>query len=141
MCICMNTNKITLKKMSLSKAMLAQKCPRCRKGNMFAHSMLHPFKFGTPNTTCSHCGLLFEVEPSFFTGAMYISYAINVAIMITLFVILNVFFTLDVYTLLGIVMGVMLAAVPFTYRYSRVLMMYGFSGVKYDENAGSNSNS
>jgi hypothetical protein len=28
---------------------------------------------------CSHCGLKYQIEPSFFYGAMYVSYGLNVA--------------------------------------------------------------
>jgi hypothetical protein len=28
---------------------------------------------------CSHCGLIYQIEPSFFYGAMYVSYGLNVA--------------------------------------------------------------
>ncbi|MEY4912742.1 MAG: hypothetical protein RL025_569, partial [Bacteroidota bacterium] len=32
---------------------------------------------------CPHCGFHFEIEPGFFWGAMYISYAFSVAVSVT----------------------------------------------------------
>jgi uncharacterized protein (DUF983 family) len=114
------------------QAFIAQKCPRCRQGNMFKGHTYDPGKFATPNPTCSHCGLAFEIEPGFFTGAMYFSYVINVMIIAITGVTLNVLFDLDIYVVMGIVLGMVFLMVPLTFRYSRMMMMYLFSGVKYD---------
>ena len=42
--------------------------------------------------TCSNCGIRYEKDPSFFTGAMYVSYAFSVAIVVSVFVAFNVLF-------------------------------------------------
>lgn len=82
--------------------------------------------------TCSNCNLRFQVEPGFFIGAMYVSYGFIVGIIITTAVVLYNFFGNPqawVYTATVIVIsGVFL---PFIYRYSRVLYLYWFGGVKY----------
>jgi uncharacterized protein (DUF983 family) len=121
--------------MKVIKAFLAQKCPRCHQGNMFIGNT-YSFSFGKPKPNCSHCGLKYDVEPGFFTGAMYFSYGINVAIIVVVGVSLNIFFTLDIYTVIGIVLACVFAAVPFSFRYSRMLMMYLFSGIGFDEKYG-----
>jgi hypothetical protein len=36
---------------------------------------------------CSHCGLKYQIEPSFFYGAMYVSYGLNVALGIVAFIV------------------------------------------------------
>jgi uncharacterized protein (DUF983 family) len=56
------------------------KCPRCWKGDVFAHSVFNYLKFNKTNSTCSHCGIAFEPEPGFYYGAMFVSYAITVAL-------------------------------------------------------------
>ena len=99
---------------------------------MFKGYTYDPRKFATPNATCTNCGLKFEIEPGFFTGAMYFSYAINVAIIAVTGAILNVFFDLDIYIIISIVLGMVILMVPLTFRYSRMMMMYLFSGIKYD---------
>jgi hypothetical protein len=41
---------------------------------------------------CSHCGLRYQIEPSFFYGAMYVSYGLNVALGIAAFIVSFIFF-------------------------------------------------
>ena len=113
------------------QALIAQKCPRCRQGNMF-ESNTYSFTTFNPIKRCTHCGLDFDIEPGFFTGAMYFSYAINVAIIAFMGVMLNIFFELNIYVLMSIVLSVVTLLIPFNFRYSRMLMMYMFSGIKYD---------
>ena len=58
---------------------LRQRCPRCRVGKIFQHSIF----FGFPKMfeRCPVCHLLFEREPGYFLGAMYLSYGLGVLIM------------------------------------------------------------
>ena len=38
------------------------------------------------NATCSHCHTRYEIEPSFFYGAMYVSYAVSIAFGVAFFI-------------------------------------------------------
>lgn len=70
--------------MSKIAAALKMKCPRCHQGNLFVKK--NPYTFGNMLTMydhCSNCGLRYEREAGFFYGAMYISYAINIALFVT----------------------------------------------------------
>lgn len=103
------------------------KCPRCRKGPIFS-GKLYAFKGQTTNEYCPVCNLRFEREPGFFYVAMFISYAMNVAEMITIAVaayILGVDLTYEnLWIYVAIIMvGVFLFA-PFNYRYSRVFLLH-----------------
>jgi len=122
--------------MALSElsAALKAKCPRCRKGDLFATPM-YGFKLQKMNIKCPCCDLKFEKEPGYFYVAMFISYAMNVAQMIALAV--------ATYLITGIIddpilyLAVILPAVfilsPFNYRYSRVMLLYWLTpGLKYD---------
>lgn len=63
------------------------KCPRCHKGNLLAK---HPYKLSAMNKVndaCAVCGQKFKLEPSFFYGSMYVSYAIGVAVAVAVFVL------------------------------------------------------
>lgn len=65
-------------------AALKTKCPRCRQGNLFLKK--NPYAMGnmlTMHTHCSNCSLRYERESGFFFGAMYISYAISIALFVT----------------------------------------------------------
>jgi len=106
------------------QAAVHAKCPRCRTGNMFANSM-YGFKGQKMNEFCPHCNLKFEREPGYFYVAMFVSYAMNVAQMVTL--------ALGTYILTGsnspwlyitILLGVAFILSPFNFRYSRVVLLY-----------------
>ncbi|WP_183559098.1 DUF983 domain-containing protein [Mucilaginibacter sp. SP1R1] len=111
-------------KLALWPAVLHAKCPRCRRGNMFANSM-YGFHGQTMNTTCSHCGLTFEREPGYFYVAMFVSYALNVAQMVTAAVAISILTGSDnpwVYVTIILALAVILS--PFNFRYSRVALLY-----------------
>ena len=68
---------------SKSFAIIHAKCPKCRRGDLFSTSM-YGLKVQKMNDHCPHCGLRFEIEPGYFYAAMYVSYALNVAEMVSL---------------------------------------------------------
>lgn len=115
------------------QAVLSAKCPRCREGKMFEH---HPYALrhlASMNETCPNCGLRFELEPGFFYGAMYVSYAVSVAILITTIFIL--YFIAGDPSLTTYIVSVVIASLvlyPINFRYSRVLFLHVFGGVKYE---------
>ncbi|XOV95090.1 MAG: DUF983 domain-containing protein [Bacteroidota bacterium] len=87
---------------------------------------------GKMNETCSNCGLKYELEPGFFYGAMYVSYTISVAIFITtVFVLYWVAGDPSLTTYILTITGVSLLLYPINLRYSRVLFLHVFGGVKY----------
>ncbi len=57
---------------------LRQRCPRCRRGNIFVSSVF--LGFPKMHERCPVCLLRFEREPGYFLGAMYISYGLAVLI-------------------------------------------------------------
>jgi uncharacterized protein (DUF983 family) len=108
-------------------AMLHAKCPRCRRGNLFNGPM---YSFGTKiNADCSHCKLHFEIEPGYFYAAMYVSYAMNVAEIVTVALLTYVVTgnTNSPWLYLGVILGTCFLLSPFNFRYSRVLMLYWLS--------------
>jgi uncharacterized protein (DUF983 family) len=112
-------------------AAMAQKCPRCRKGDMFVSSNYNLAHFSEMHDNCPCCNLYFQVEPGFFTGAMYFSYAASVFIIISMTVILSVsFHNPPIWVYIISIVTVSLAFTPLNFRYSRVLMLYLFGGVK-----------
>ena len=86
------------------------------------------------NKSCEVCGLEFEIEPGFFWGAMYVSYAISVATAITsavaLYILLN---DPDTWVYITTIVSIIVLLSPFSYRYSRVLMIYNFSPIRFDK--------
>lgn len=114
-------------------AFLHSKCPRCRKGNMFANSM-YGFSGQKMNNTCEHCHLTFEIEPGYFYVAMFVSYAMNVAEFVAVALAINILTGSSnpwLYTL--VILFVCLVLSPFNFRYSRVILLYWLTpGIHYN---------
>ncbi|TWJ04468.1 uncharacterized protein DUF983 [Mucilaginibacter frigoritolerans] len=105
-------------------AIVHAKCPRCRRGDMFTTPM-YGFKSQKMNTTCPHCGLVFEREPGYFYVAMFVSYALFVAEMVTLAVAISVLSgSRNPWVYVSIIIAVGVALSPFNFRYSRVLLLH-----------------
>ena len=109
------------------------KCPRCHKGRIFTSPLWKIWNFYRTNESCSHCHLKYEVEPGFFYGAMYISYAINVAILITEGVLLYWLDLLKGNLIFFLVPSTVILLLPFIFRFSRMIFLYWFGGIKYDK--------
>ena len=72
-------------------------------------------------------------EPDFFYGAMYISYAFSVALVINVLIILNYFFDDPEMWVYGVTVVVTnLILLPVMLRYSKVLYLYGVGKLKFD---------
>jgi hypothetical protein len=72
------------------------------------------------------------IEPSFFYGAMYVSYAITVAMAVAVFVICQLFDLSLVASLISILV-VLILANPFVMRVSRLLYINMFIHFKPEE--------
>lgn len=121
-----------MQKESKSEALLKGKCPRCRKGDMFPYSALSLTKFMKMNEDCPVCGLHFEREPGFFVGAMYVNYAFSVAIFIAVGATLFTLGDFEFYVYLLTITAIVVLLLPFLFRYSRILFLHFFGGVRYD---------
>jgi uncharacterized protein (DUF983 family) len=102
------------------------KCPRCRKGRVFPSSILNIAQFSKTNDYCPKCGLIFEHETGFFWGAMYISYAFSTGIMI-LFGVIAINLDWSFKRILWVIVPSILILTPFSFRYSRILLLYFIS--------------
>jgi uncharacterized protein (DUF983 family) len=71
------------------------------------------------NEHCSHCGLRYEIEPSFFYGAMYVSYALNVAIGIAAFIVSFVILKSNLKEAFIAIIASMIILFPMVLRWSR----------------------
>ena len=77
------------------------------------------------------------IEPSFFYGAMYVNYALTVAIGVTTFVISKVFLDTSLLQAFLAVFVILLLLAPLNLRLSRILWINIF--VKFDPKKKSNS--
>jgi len=124
-----------LKKGSKLNSILTGSCPKCQKESMYSDkNPLHLTKVLKMNDHCSHCGLKYQIEPSFFYGAMYVSYGLNVAVGIAAFIVSFVFFGVTIeQSFLAIVIS-LIVLFPFVLRLSRNLYINMF--ISYDPKAG-----
>lgn len=81
---------------------------------------------------CPHCGLRYEVEPGYFIGAMYVSYAISGGVALVLgFVLFYLGGDPDGWVYAAVVAPVMVVIAPVNFRVSRVIWLYYVAGIKY----------
>lgn len=107
-------------------AIINCRCPRCRQGRIFPNSALNITGFSKTNDYCPVCNLKFEHETGFFWGAMYISYAFSTALMI-LFGIIAINLDWSFSRILTVIIPSILIVTPFSYRYSRVILLHFIS--------------
>ena len=113
-------------------AMCEARCPQCREGKMFKYPFWRVDKFSEMYEKCPTCGLRFEVEPGFWFGAMFISYANTVGLLVVLGV--GIFYIFNDPPILYYIIPVTimsLITVPFNFRISRIIYIYLFGFVKY----------
>ncbi len=122
-----------LKKGSKLNSILTGSCPKCQKESMYKEKNRFKLtKILSMNDYCGHCGLKYQIEPSFFYGAMYVSYGLNVAVGVTAFILSYVFFNSSMkHAFIAIIIS-MIVAFPYVLRLSRNIYINLF--VTYDEN-------
>ena len=128
-------SKIRVLKGTKLYAIINQKCPKCREGELFVDRNPYHLKklFDMPER-CEKCNQLYQLEPSFFYGAMYVNYGFTVGIAIAVFLAMNVLgnnFELHHY-LIGIIIAIFILA-PLTFRLGRSVWINMF--IKYNPNA------
>lgn len=120
------------KELSRGESILQAKCPHCRQGEMFPHSV-YSFNHDKIHKNCSVCGLQYEIELGFFWGAMYISYGFSVAIIATVIVVSNVIFKVEnPWIYIATIFAILAPMYPLSFRYSRVLMLHFFGSIEYN---------
>jgi uncharacterized protein (DUF983 family) len=120
-----------LKKGSKLYSILTGTCPKCQNENMYLDkNPLHFNKILKMHENCSHCGLKYQIEPSFFYGAMYVSYGLNVATGIAAFIISFVLFGSSLKVAFIAIIVSLIVLFPFVLRWSRNIYINMF--VSYD---------
>ncbi|MBB6328308.1 uncharacterized protein (DUF983 family) [Algoriphagus iocasae] len=121
-----------MSKKSAIGAILGAKCPQCRTGRLFPVSPFSFKKISAINSTCPHCQANLNPEPDFYYGAMYISYAFSVALVITALTAINILIEEpELWMYLSTVLVGNLLLFPAMLRYSKVLYLYGLGKLKY----------
>lgn len=106
-------------------SILNAKCPVCQEGDYYLTSNPYDLKnFSKNHERCQVCNHKFEVETGFFYGAMYVSYALQIAFSVAIFIAVGVLFPSANYPayIFSIIGGIILL-MPLTYRLSRMIWM------------------
>jgi uncharacterized protein (DUF983 family) len=112
-------------------SILFNKCPRCQEGDFFEINHVFSWKkFDKMHKSCPVCGEKYTPEPGFYFGAMYISYALYVAFIVTNFVGFVLVFGIDPIRLLYFLVPSLVALLPFFFRLARRIWINIF--IKYD---------
>ncbi len=98
------------------------KCPRCLKGKFFKS---HPYNLketGNLEEKCSHCQLKYEREVGFYFGALFVSYALAVALFVTCWVSFNLFYPqASVWLQIGVICFLSIVTAPLLYALSKII--------------------
>lgn len=106
-------------KKGFNYSVVKSKCPRCNEGDLWIKNNSYSLGFDKMHEHCSECGLKYDMEQGFWYGAMYISYAMGVAVAVSIVVALIVLTELGIwYRVGGAALGIVLLLPPI-FRYSR----------------------
>lgn len=95
-------------------------CPVCHGESMYEES--NPYilnKIFKMQERCSHCQTKYKIEPSFFYGAMYVSYGVGIAFAVAAFIISYVIFGGGLMTSFLAIVGTLILMMPVIMRLSR----------------------
>jgi uncharacterized protein (DUF983 family) len=97
----------------------AKRCSRCRQGHVFRSTWVM-------NEECPICAIDFDRgEPGYFTGAMYVSYALVIPVIALLTLIEHLIVpTWSLFRLVVLASLICLPSTPIIWQYSRVIWIY-----------------
>ena len=82
---------------------------------------------------CSQCGMKYKMEPSFFYGAMYVSYAVGIAFAVAAFLISFLMIGADLPATFVAIVATLVVFLPVIIRLSRNIWINFF--IHYSPNA------
>ena len=113
-------------------------CPKCHEESMYTNK--NPYILNDVlkiNQNCSHCKTKYRLEPSFFYGAMYVSYAVGIAFAVAAFVISNLLFGAGLTSTFIAIVGTLVVFAPIIMRLSRNIWINFF--IHYDKSLAKNT--
>lgn len=115
-----------IKKGTKLYSIIKNKCPQCNQGDFFINS--NPYKINGNlkiHDNCPKCELKYMIEPSFFYGAMYVSYGLTVAMAVAIFIICQLL-NLDLVSTVISIIVVLILSLPNLVRISRLIYINMF---------------
>ena len=123
-----------LKKGNKLYCILTGTCPKCHSESMYLNE--NPYKLGSlfkMHERCSYCNTRYKIEPSFFYGAMYVSYGIGIAFAVAAFVIAYLFIGTSLINTFIAIVATLIVFLPLIARLSRNIWINIF--IHYDPKA------
>lgn len=121
-----------LKKGNKIYSILTGVCPKCHNESMYlnknAYALSETLKM---HEHCSNCKTKYKIEPSFFYGAMYVSYGVGIAFAVAAFIISYVIFEAGRNTAFICIIATLILFLPIILRLSRNIWINIF--MSYDK--------
>ena len=108
-------------------SVLRWKCPKCHERDMYLTR--NPYKFSEMDKMhqdCPNCKQTYWPEPGYYYGAMYVSYALTVALSVAVFVAMTLLWEFEPLRYLIINTIVLALAFPWTFRTARSIWVNFF---------------
>jgi len=104
------------------------KCPKCHSVYMYENTnpyyLKHLFDM---KDHCENCGQPFAPEPRYYDGAMFVSYGISVAIIVSVIIAFNILFEAPSFNIMiGLIISLAIFLSPLTLRISRSIWIHLF---------------
>lgn len=126
-----------LKKGNKLGSILTGTCPKCHSESMYKDkNPYHLANVYDMHERCSHCNTKYQMEPSFFYGAMYVSYGVGIAFAVAAFFISYLFIKTSLLVSFICIVGTLIGFMPIIMRLSRNIWINMF--MHYDKNAVAN---
>jgi hypothetical protein len=121
-----------LKKGTKLYSIIRLKCPRCQEGNLFVDKNPYHFKrvLEMPER-CPVCNQDFQIEPGFYSGALWVSYPIFVLLIIPIAATLILYTQIPIGLIFLIIAISVFGLQPIIMRVSRAIWLNVF--VKYEK--------
>jgi len=116
-------------------SILTGACPKCHGDSMYVNK--NPYVLTETffmHERCRVCGTKYKIEPSFFFGAMYVSYGVGIAFAMAAFVITYFFLETSLNVIFGSIIGTLVVFFPVILRISRNIWINLF--IHYDKSIG-----
>ena len=109
-----------LKKGNKLYSILTGSCPKCHEESMYTNNNAYVLSDTLKmHERCSNCNTKYKIEPSFFYGSMYVSYAVGIAFAVAAFVISYMFFGASVNIAFISIIFTLIVFLPIILRLSR----------------------
>ncbi|WP_274473924.1 DUF983 domain-containing protein [Mangrovimonas aestuarii] len=126
------------KKGSKLYGIFSGRCPKCHGESMYINK--NPYLLSETlkiHEKCSKCRTKYQIEPSFFYGSMYVSYAVGIAFATAAFIVSYLFLSSSLITAFIAIVGTLVVFMPIIMRLSRNIWINLF--MSYDKTLAKNN--